>query len=390
MEKENSSPWQQLDYTLLFIIFLFLCVSMISIYVAPHGGSSFAIRQFFYYLVGGVAIAAIMLIDFDRFRHIAWYLYGIGILLLVPLTLVGLQGPPDCNPCGFIVTNNGATSWYNIPGAGTIQPSEFMKIFLILALSHVISRHYEIYPHKTLQDDLRLLGKIIIVSIIPMGMVAVQPDLGTAMILAFIMLSMLLISGIRWRIIVAVVLLGILFIGFNILLFIFFPEHALLQGYQMDRINAWLHPAQNASDDAYQLMKSLGAVGSGELYGTGIGNQNLILPEDYTDFIFSVIAKDFGFLGASIVISLYFLLIYRIIHSALEIHDRFGSYLCAGVIGMFTFQVFQNIGMTIQVMPITGIPLPFISYGGSSLLTSMIAVGIVLNVRSRKRTYMFD
>jgi cell division protein FtsW (lipid II flippase) len=114
------------------------------------------------------------------------------------------------------------------------------------------------------------------------------------------------------------------------------------------------------------------------------------IPVAYTDFIFSVIAEKFGFLGASVVISLFFLLIYRMIYAALGTHDRFGSFLCAGVIGMLTFQIFQNIGMTIQVLPITGIALPFISYGGSTLLSSMIAAGLVLNVRSRKRTYMFE
>ncbi|HEX6923626.1 MAG TPA: FtsW/RodA/SpoVE family cell cycle protein, partial [Bacillales bacterium] len=160
---------------------------------------------------------------------------------------------------------------------------------------------------------------------------------------------------------------------------------------QMDRIYSWLYPYENSSDgDAFQLLHSLKAIGTGELYGVGFQDGGVYVPAAWTDFIFAIIAMQFGFLGASLVISLYFLLVYRMIHTALETHDRFGSFLCAGVIGMFTFQVFQNIGMTIQVLPITGIPLPFISYGGSSLLTSMIAVGIVLNVGSRKRTYMFE
>ncbi|HET7628546.1 MAG TPA: FtsW/RodA/SpoVE family cell cycle protein [Bacillales bacterium] len=389
MDKDNNSTLQQLDYTLLFIIFLLLCVSLISIYLAT-GSGHLVLMQFIWYMIGGIAITGIMLVDFDRFRHIAWYLYGFGILLLIPLFLASKGLLPSCEQGCFIVTENGATSWYYVPGAGTVQPSEFFKIFLIVALGHLTVSHHEKHPEKTLRDDLKLLGKIIGVSAVPLGLVALQPDLGTASVLASIMGSLLVISGIRWRILSAAFLIGVLFIAVNILLYIYFPEHALLKDYQMDRINAWLHPENYSGGDAYQLKQSLQAIGTGQLYGTWPNETGVFVPVAYADFIFSIIAEKFGFLGASVVISLFFLLIYRMILTALEIHDRFGSYLCAGVIGMITFQVFQNIGMTIQVLPITGLPLPFISYGGSSLLTCMIAVGIVLNVRSRKRTYMFE
>lgn len=393
MNKDNNnSTLQQLDYTLLFIIFLFLCVSLISIYSAQQvlGLSGFVVRQFIWYMVGGVAITLVMLVDFDRFRNMAWYLYFLGIVLLIPLPLAHHHLLPTCQSC-FIVTTNGATSWYRLPGAGTFQPSEFMKVFLIILLSHLVMRHHETHPLKTVADDWRLLGKIVGASLIPLGLVAIQPDLGTAMVLASIMLSLIVVSGIRWRIVMIVFLVGILFIGLNIVLYTYFPQHALLQGYQIDRIKAWLNPQLYQGSFSYQLTHSQNAIGAGQLYGQGLQQvSKIVLPEADTDFIFAIIASEFGFLGASIVISLYFLLIYRMIHTSLEIHDRFGSFLCAGVIGMMTFQVFQNIGMTIQVMPITGIPLPFISYGGSALLSYMIAVGIVLNVRSRKRTYMFD
>lgn len=393
MNKENQSPLQQLDYTLLFIIFLLLCVSLISIDIAPKPDyvGNLAIQQVVWYGIGAVAITAVMWVDFDRFRHIAWVLYGLGILLLFPLLLARLHILPSCAHGCTIVTSNGATSWYYLPGMGQLQPSEFMKIFLIIALSHVIVSHHERHPEKTNSDDLILLAKIVGWSLIPLGLVAIQPDLGTAMILTAIMLSLLLVSGIRWRILLITTLIGILFIGINILLFIYFPDHALLKPYQMTRIYAWLDPEHHASNgDAYQLLQSLKAIGSGQLYGTFPTHNGVDVPAAWTDFIFAVIAEKFGFLGASAVISLFFMLIYRIIHTALGTHDRFGSFICAGVIGMLTFQVFQNIGMTVQVLPITGIPLPFISYGGSALLSSMMAVGLVLNVRSRKRTYMFE
>lgn len=132
------------------------------------------------------------------------------------------------------------------------------------------------------------------------------------------------------------------------------------------------------------------AIGSGQLYGKGLNENTVYLPEAHTDFIFAVIGEQFGFIGTSIVVAIYFMLIYRIIHTAIESNDPFGTYLCVGIVGMFTFQIFQNIGMTIGLLPITGIPLPFISYGGSSLLTSMLTIGLVLNVASRTRKYMFD
>jgi cell division protein FtsW (lipid II flippase) len=171
----------------------------------------------------------------------------------------------------------------------------------------------------------------------------------------------------------------------------FFNKYILdTNSYKLDRVYGWLNPYEYSSDIGFQLIKSLLAIGSGELYGKGYQQLEVYLPEGHTDFIFAIISEQFGFIGGSIVISLFFLLIYRMIHIALESNDPFGSFLCTGVIGMITFQVFQNVGMTVGLLPITGLPLPFISYGGSSLATYMIAIGIVLNVRSRTRKYMFD
>jgi cell division protein FtsW (lipid II flippase) len=170
---------------------------------------------------------------------------------------------------------------------------------------------------------------------------------------------------------------------------VFFREH-ILDEYQLNRFYGWLAPYEYSNAQGFQLIKSLLAIGSGELSGKGFMNTEVFLPESHTDFIFAVIAEQFGFIGASVVISLFFLLIYRMIHIALECNDPYGSYLCAGIIGMMTFQVFQNIGMTIGLLPITGLPLPFVSYGGSSLATYMLAIGIILNVRSRTKKFLFD
>ena len=161
-----------------------------------------------------------------------------------------------------------------------------------------------------------------------------------------------------------------------------------MKPYQFDRIYAWLDPENNAA--GYHLSNSLKAIGSGLLTGKGFGERKVYIPESHTDFIFSVIGEEYGFIGASIVIGLFFLLIYHITKTALETNDTFNTYICVGVISMITFHVFQNIGMTIQVLPITGIPLPFISYGGSSLMGNMMAMGLIYSIHYHHRNYMFS
>jgi rod shape determining protein RodA len=382
--KRDHSPLQQIDYTLIFILFLMLCISIITINSAPlpakFSGFNFVSKQIMWYGIGTIAILGTMLLDYDRYKMINWYLYGFGILLLLGLEF----------RIPLAIERNGAYSWYLLPGIGILQPSEFMKIFLIITLSQMIVKHNDKYEEKTLQDDLFLLAKILLAAAPPLALIMKQPDLGTAMVLTAIVTTMILVSGVRWRIIfgfVATSLFGLLSL---IYLYFFIPKWFPLEAYQLDRIYAWLDPYGNPTSIGYQLIKSLEAIGSGTLFGRGYNEGVVFFPEAHTDFIFAVIGEEFGFIGGSIVVSLFFLLIYRIIHTALDSHEPFGSYLCAGVIGMLTFQVFQNVGMTVGLLPITGIPLPFISYGGSSLLTYMIAIGFVLNVRSRKRTYMFD
>src|SRR5699024_4170055 len=166
-----------------------------------------------------------------------------------------------------------------------------------------------------------------------------------------------------------------------------FLEEAVFNHVQ-SRFYGWLYP-EKFSDSGYQLVYAMLAIGSGQLFGIGLGDMELYVPEKHTDMIFTAISGQFGFIGASIVIALFFLLIYRLIHVAILSNDRYGSYLVTGIIGLFAYQIFQNIGMSIQLLPITGLPLPFLCYGGSSTLTYMLAIGIALNVHSRTRTFMF-
>jgi rod shape determining protein RodA len=387
MEQDRLSQ-PKLDYNLLFILFLMAIISAIAIHSAQPTlpeklqNVNFAYKQLQWYAVGAVVIALTMIIDYDRFFQIAWYLYGFGMLLLLGLEL---------NVPGT-VTIKGATSWYALPG-GNFQPSELMKIFMIIVLSRIIINHREKYPEPTIKDDFKLLGKIALTLLPPLILLMKQPDLGMSMVFVAITGSLVLVSGIRWRIIFGIVFAALMVVAILVFIFFRFPDFFhkyILEDYQLNRFYGWLAPYEYSNEQGFQLIRSLLAIGSGELYGKGYGNLDVYLPEAHTDFIFGIIAEQFGFIGASIVISLFFLLVYRMVHIALESNDLYGSYLCAGVIGMITFQVFQNVGMTIGLLPITGLPLPFISYGGSSLATYMLAIGIVLNVHSRTKKFMFS
>ena len=175
------------------------------------------------------------------------------------------------------------------------------------------------------------------------------------------------------------------------MIILYFPEllEGVVEQYQMSRIYSWLDPYKYAHTSGYQLILALQAVGSGGISGKGFMAKEVFVPDRHTDFIFSVIAEEYGFIGASALISLFFLLIYHIVKVALETDSPFNSYICAGIISMITFQVFQNIGMNIQLLPITGIPLPFISYGGSSMMATMMAMGLVFSIKFYHKKYMF-
>jgi rod shape determining protein RodA len=390
MDSEKTTQ-QQIDFTLLFILFLLSIASTLAILSAQPSlpeklqNINFVVQQWQWYAVGSVAILVTMIIDYDRFKQVAWYLYGFGLLLLLGLELN--------IPSSLVQTIKGATSWYKLPGIGNFQPSELLKIFLILVLSQLVVSHREKYQEGSVKLDIILLFKLSITTIVPLLFLIKQPDMGMSMVFMSIFLSILIVSGIRWRILIALACFFLSLIMSLVYIYFAFPvffRENILDEYQLNRFYGWLTPYEYSSAQGFQLIKSLLAIGSGSLSGKGYMQTEVYLPEPHTDFIFSIIGEQFGFIGASLVISLFFLLIYRMIHIALECNDPYGSYLCAGIIGMITFQVFQNIGMTVGLLPITGLPLPFISYGGSSLATYMLAIGIILNVRSRTKKYLFD
>ncbi len=382
--KKNADRF---DWTLTLLLFLFFLISSAAIYSAQASsqyGKNFLILQVFWYIVGAAIISLALLIDSDQYRRLSWFFYGFGMLLLVALFIA---------PDSIAPIRNGAKSWFILPKLGSIQPSEFVKTFLILALSKIITGHHEQHPDKSLRTDFLLLLKLGVTTAAPLALIMLQPDLGTGLVFLSILTGLILVSGISWKIIFPLFGSGVSF-GALILYFVIqkpdlLEKYLKVKSYQFDRIYSWLDPAGNQTNSGYHLMKSLTAIGSGLVTGKGFGNREVYVPEGHTDFIFSIIGEEYGFVGGSLVIGLFFLLIYHLIKTALETNDPFNTYVCTGIISMITFHVFQNIGMTIQVLPITGIPLPFISYGGSSLMGNMFAMGIVYSIRYHHRSYMF-
>lgn len=385
---ERKSYFQQLDYTLLFLIFLLMCISLLAIYSAAMAGqynvepSYFVKRQVIWFIIGTVLMIGAMVIDYDMFKNFTIPLYVIGLILLVVVHFYGIE-------------RNGSQRWISIAG-NEFQPSEFVKIFLVLALAHLLFLITKDYRERTLKEDFVVVFKVAAVGFPAFFLILIQPDLGTALVIASIMGTMLLMAGISWKIFAA---LGAIIFSFLATLvwlhnnfFEFFTDY-LVKPHQLRRIYGWLDPESDPGDMGYQLLNAMQGIGSGKLYGKGftegVLSKSGAVPEIHTDFIFTVIGEEFGFLGATILIVIYFLLFYRMIIIAFSCNNMYGSYLVAGVIGLLVFQIFQNIGMTIGLMPITGLALPFVSYGGSALTTNMIAIGIVLNVNIRTRHYMF-
>ncbi|GKU84671.1 FtsW/RodA/SpoVE family cell cycle protein [Niallia sp. NCCP-28] len=384
MQRSKDSFSDKFDWTLCLLLLIFCLISCFSIFSAQKEGASFLTSQIFWYAIGSGAVALCLYFDNEQFRKMTWYLYGFGIFLLIGLIIL-----PQSD---FTPVINGAKSWYVIPGIGSIQPSEYMKIFYILALSKVMFRHNEETIYKTIKTDFILLGKISLVAFFPIALV-IKQDLGTTLVLIAILAGMILVSGITWKIILPI--FGGIAAFASLVLYLaifareFLKKYLGIKEYQFARINSWLDP-EKAGDDGLQLVKSLRAIGSGLVSGKGVGNIDVYIPERHTDFVFTVIGEEYGFIGSSLVIILYFLLIYHLIRTAFSATDAYSIYICVGVISMITFHVFENVGMTIQLLPITGIPLPFISYGGSSLMTNMLAMGLIFSIRYHHKSYMFS
>ncbi len=323
MSNNNRNFSSRIDYGLLFIIFLLFVMSCLAIYSAQttgQYGENFVVKQIVWYAVGLTIAFLIMTLDADQLKKMSWYLYGLGLLLLLGL----IVAPESLAP-----VRNGAKSWYQLPGLGSIQPSEMMKVFLIMALAALVQNHHAKHRIRTMQTDFILLMKIGLTTAAPLMLVMQQPDLGTSLVMIAIMIGMIFVSGITWRILLPMFGGGVLLVGTIFYLVVWHPnimeKYFHVKQYQFGRIYAWLDPYNYTSAEGYQLIKSLLAIGSGTTSGKGFGNREVYLPEGHTDFIFSVIGEEYGFLGASAVIILYFMLVYNMTKIGLETKNEYNS-----------------------------------------------------------------
>lgn len=365
---------QKIDLTIVIPIVLFFIISITTIYSAmtylsPDNGN-LALKQAIWYLVGVVIIVILFKLKNDYLYRNAWFFYIIGNILLVSLLL-------------FAPEINNSKCWFVIPYIGSFQPSEFMKIFIMLVLAVMISNFRETTDHPSIKEEFIFIIKTLIVVLIPSVLTFLEPDTGSVMIYFIIYFCMMFTSGIRLRwfvilgVIIAIMLslvLGCYFLNEDLFVSIFGTDLY----YRFDRILDW----QNGS--GLQLENALAAIGSAGVFGHGFNQTPIYFPESGTDFIFAVYASNFGLLGAIVLIAIIIFFDTRLINMATKKIASRDKFVLAGIIGMLVFQQVQNIGMTVGLLPITGITLPFISYGGSSLLSYLILVGIILNIGNEK------
>ncbi len=389
---------QKLDYVLLITILLMAICSFIAIYAAFPliplylNPPSLLFNQAFFYGVGFIAILVIMYVSNDNLRDFAkigyFIIMGLLLYLFIDLLLQRTISGLGNEVLPFANSVNGANSWLLFPVIGTIQPSEFMKVILIVLCAYEIKDHNEHKTSNTFKSDILLFIKIARWAIPPLLLIFIQPDTGIFIIIVFALLIMLSCSGIRkeW-VIVGVVVILIAVIAF---FYLFYFNQDLFQAilgdsYRTQRIYGWLQNEELNTSLGMQLYQSLLAIGSSGVFGHGIHSDVISIIEPQTDFIFAVIGMNFGLIGCLVVVSLSLFLDFKILSIALHTTNQAEKVMLLGFIGMLIFQQAQNIGMVIGLLPITGITLPLISYGGSSLLSYMLAFGIIMNI-SRKTT----
>ncbi|MCC7667324.1 rod shape-determining protein RodA [Liquorilactobacillus satsumensis] len=379
----------RIDYGIIFSVLTLAVIGMASIFVAAnHDTSTTSIgkmlaMQLVWYLIGTVAVVIIMQFDAEQLWKLAPIAYGIGITMLVLVLFMYSRS---------YYADTGAKSWFSFAGI-TFQPSEVMKPAYIMMLARVVAQHNNEYPVHTVNSDWHLLGKMFAWSVPIPILLKLQNDFGTMLVFFAILGGVILVSGITWKIIIPVAsIVGV--VGSLLIALVVFWRGILLnigfKTYQFQRIEAWLDPSANTSDSSYQLWQSMKAIGSGKLFGKGFDVSNVYVPVRESDMVFSVIGENFGFIGGCVLIFLYLLLIFQMIQVTFDTKNEFYAYLSTGVIMMILFHVFENVGMSIGLLPLTGIPLPFISQGGSSLIGNMVGVGLVMSMRYHNKSYMFS
>lgn len=365
------SVFKNTDYLILILALVLCVIGVIGIYSAGVNSTSSDTEYLKQLIWIGISLS-LMFVVWIMDYHVSSVIGMIGYPIILILLVVVLFTPEI----------NGASSWFNI-GSIQIQPSEFMKIAYILLLAKYIDYVYT--KGKDAINKFKYIALALCIFAVPVVLIMLQPDFGTALVFASITFFMLFKSGLSYKYVIALILVVIIAAP---LLYFF-----VLSDYQQERIQVFFNPEQEPLGAGYNAIQSKIAVGSGMLFGTGLtkGTQTQwgYLPVKSSDFIFSVISEEMGFILSALIVVIFVVLLYRILKVAETSKDRLGSTIAAGVFGMFFFHFLENIGMTIGLMPITGIPLPFVSYGGSSMLTNFIALALVLCVSSRRQKSLF-
>ncbi len=372
VRRNPSAAWHHLDVVLIGCVVAVSALGLLMIFSATRGPEqpfdySFLERQTTFVVLGLGAMAVTALFDYRKVRDYAPFLYGGAMVLLVAVLVVGSR-------------QKGTQGWFQL-GKFQLQPSELAKLALIVAFAYLGAQFRN-------DVDLRRFAALLGLCLVPMALVMFQPDLGTTLVSAAVTVALLVVAGCRSRHLLALGVAGLL--GIAVIL-----QSGALDQYQKDRLTTFISQDDSrgtgqVEEASYNLNQSKIAIGSGGLWGKGLfqGTQTRLgnVPEQHTDFIFTAVGEELGLLGAASLLALYSVIVWRVWRTAQLARDDFGSLLCAGVLAMFVFQIFENVGMTMGIMPITGIPLPFMSYGGSATITSFMAMGLVLNVHMRRFT----
>ncbi|EFM09306.1 cell cycle protein [Paenibacillus curdlanolyticus YK9] len=378
------NKFKKLDWGILVLLLLFMCISTMIVHSATSYDpryASYDTKTVIFYCIGFGVVLLVSLIDY-RLLLKGWYIwYAIGLLSLVLVFFLAKE-------------INGARSWFEFGGL-QFQPAEMVKIVLIIGIAFLMGRRQG--------EPLLLTNDVLPVALyafIPFMLVMMQPDLGNAIIYLIIVLGMLWIGNVKYShvlvglsvVVGCILVFGILFNTYNAQIKTYLTEHEKLHWYQ--RINGFMNPGNASEKEVYQATKAKIAIGSGGLAGDGYlkgdSKNKAFISYPYSDSIFVVVGEEFGFQGSAVLLLLYFLLIYRMILIAFQCYDKRGSFMIIGIVSMFVFQIFENIGMMIGLMPITGITLPFVSYGGTSLLLNMLCIGLVFSIKVHQEKYELD
>lgn len=369
LRHDPASPWRHVDWVFLGALGVISVVGVLAVFSTTRGPQppyrySYISKQGLFVLLGVMACAVTAFVDYRRIRDWALFVYGGSVFLLVAVL----------SPLG--ANKKGHQGWFDF-GLFDLQPSEFAKLAMIISVAALAA-------HFRGELDLRRVVVLLVASGVPIGLVLVQGDLGTALVFVAVVPTVLWVAGARPRHLGVLAVLGVL-------LAVAVLTSGTLKQYQQDRLTVFVKQGTNQVDmqgAGYNLDQSKIAIGHGGVFGQGLfsASQTRLgqVPEQHTDFIFSAVGEQLGFVGAGLLLMLFGIVLWRTWRTAQLARDDFGTYVCIGVLAMYAFQIFENVGMTMGIMPITGIPLPFMSYGGSSTVMNFAAAGLVLNVHMRR------